>query len=74
MSTAPPEPKTEDKFTKEDKTEHELVRQWRVVIQDIECVNQTANIINPFVKFIIGGNYYVSSRLALAQAADILTN
>ena len=50
------------------------MRQWRVVIQDIECVNQTANIINPFVKFIIGGNYYVSSRLALAPAADILTD
>ena len=50
------------------------MRQWRVVIQDIECVNQTANIINPFVKFIIGGNYYVSDPIVLAPATDILTD
>lgn len=29
---APPEPKTDEKFSKEDKTAHELVRRWRVVI------------------------------------------
>ena len=39
---------------------HELVRGWRVVIQDIEIINQTTNIINPFVKFIVGGDYHVS--------------
>jgi hypothetical protein len=58
---APPEPKTEEKYTTEDKRDHELVRRWRVVIQDIEIVNQTSTIINPFVKFIIGGDFYVSS-------------
>ena len=29
---APPEPKTDQKFSNEDKAEHELVRRWRVVI------------------------------------------
>ena len=59
LYVAPPEPKTEEKYTSEDKLEHELVRRWRVVIQDIECINQTKDIINPFVKFIFGGDFYV---------------
>jgi len=58
---APPEPKTDEKFSKEDKTAHELVRRWRVVIQDIEITNLTPGILSPFVKFIIGGDYFVSS-------------
>ena len=57
---APPEPKTDQKFSNEDKAQHELVRRWRVVIQDIEIINQTNKVINPFIKFIIGGDYYVS--------------
>jgi len=29
------------------------------VIQDIEIVNQTTKILNPFVKFIVGGDYFI---------------
>jgi len=36
------------------------VRRWRVAIEDIEIENHTSAIISPFVKFIIGGDYYVS--------------
>mmetsp|Transcript_18607 Transcript_18607/g.23156 ORF Transcript_18607/g.23156 Transcript_18607/m.23156 type:complete len:89 (-) Transcript_18607:4190-4456(-) len=35
----PPEPKTDMKFTNEEKADNELVRRWRVVIQDIEIIN-----------------------------------
>ena len=56
---APPVEKTEEKYSEDDKREHELVRQWRVVIEDIQITNDTSNIINPFVKFIVGGDYYI---------------
>ena len=51
--------KTQEKYTNDDKMEHELVRQWRVVIEDIQITNDTTNIISPFVKFIVGGDYYI---------------
>lgn len=69
---APPAPKTEEKYTKEDKTDHELVRGWRVVIQDINIINQTTNIINPFVKFIIGGDYHVSRPFTFLISSGML--
>ena len=43
------------------------MRRWRVVIQDIEIVNQTSNIINPFVKFIIGGNFFIDIKKMSAK-------
>jgi hypothetical protein len=46
---APPEPKTTDKYSKEDKAQMEIVRRWKVVIEDIEIVNQGSHIINPFL-------------------------
>ena len=69
---APPEPKTDQKFSNEDKAQHELVRRWRVVIQDIEIINQTTKVINPFIKFIIGGDYFVSLAFPLAAIFNIL--
>ena len=38
----------------------ELVRGWKVLIEDIEIKNETNETIQPFVQFIIGGDYYVS--------------
>ena len=35
------------------------MRRWRVIIEDIEITNQTPNIINPFIKFIVGGDYRI---------------
>jgi hypothetical protein len=58
-----PTPKTTEKYYKEDKLQNELVRQWKVIIEDIELTNHSASTMSPFIRFTIGGNYYVSSRL-----------
>ena len=42
-----------------------MVRRWRVVIEDIEITNRSPRMINPFIRFTIGGNYYVSSTYLL---------
>jgi hypothetical protein len=35
------------------------MRRWKVHIFQIEVVNMTKEPIDPFLQFIIGGNYYV---------------
>ena len=53
-------PKTTEKFLQEDKDNNELIRQWRVSIEDIEIINHSGKVMSPFVRFTIGGDYYVS--------------
>jgi len=36
-----------------------MLRQFRVKISNIEITNNTKEVIDPFIRFIIGGNYYV---------------
>ena len=61
LQIAPPEAKTLKKYEAEEKKDMELVRRWRVVIEDIEITNQSPKLINPFIRFTLGGNYYVSN-------------
>lgn len=44
----------------------ELIRRWKFRIEDIEITNHTSRLMNPFIRFIIGGDYYVSTRAAQA--------
>lgn len=39
----------------------ELVRGWKVLIEDIEIKNETENVISPFIRFTLGGNFHVGS-------------
>ena len=55
----PPLPKPTKKFDPEDKKENELLRQFRVKISNIEIVNETKEVIDPFIRFIIGGSYFI---------------
>ena len=41
----------------------EVVRQWKVLIEDIEVTNHTDKTLSPFIKFTIGGTYFVSFKL-----------
>ena len=59
LRIAPPEPKTQKKYEADDKKDMELVRRWRMVIEDIEITNKTSRLMNPFIRFTIGGDYYV---------------
>jgi hypothetical protein len=56
---ASPMAKTTDKYYKDDKDQNELIRQWKVLIEDIEIINQSGKIMSPFVRFTIGGDYHV---------------
>jgi len=56
----PPLPKPVEKFKQKEKKENELMRRWKVLIQGIEIVNTSQAIFDPFVQFIIGGNYFVN--------------
>ena len=47
------------KFDPEIKKENELLRQFRVKISNIEMVNETKEVLDPFMRFIIGGSYFV---------------
>ena len=47
------------RFDPEDKKENELLRQFRVVIQNIEITNQSKEVFDPFIRFIIGGSYII---------------
>ncbi len=62
FSIAPPAPKTTEKYFKDDKDEMELFRQWKILIEDVEITNHTEKTLSPFIKFTIGGNYYVRSK------------
>ena len=46
-------------FTKEDKEFNQIVRPWRVNLDSIIFSNY-GKMCNPFVKFTIGGNYFIT--------------
>ena len=37
----------------------EKVRKWKVVIEDIKITNHTERSLSPFIKFTVGGDFYV---------------
>ena len=47
------------RFDPEDKKENELLRQFRVIISNIEITNQSKEVFDPFIRFIIGGSYII---------------
>ena len=49
------------KYTRAEKNQMEIMRRWKAVIEDIEIKNETGELIQPFVQFIIGGDHYVSN-------------
>jgi hypothetical protein len=55
----PPLPKPNKKFDPEEKKDSELLRSFKVRISNIEIVNETKEVIDPFLRFIIGGSYFV---------------
>ena len=59
FSSAPPEPKTNKPFKQQEKTKYEWIRRWHVSISEIEIQNLTQAPINPFIRFTIGGNFYI---------------
>jgi hypothetical protein len=59
FSSAFPEPKPNKAFKRQEKTEYEWVRRWHVSISEIEIQNLTQAPINPFIRFTIGGNFYL---------------
>ena len=54
----PPLPKPGKKFDPEEKKENELLRQFQVKISNIEITNERKEVIDPFVRFIIGGSFF----------------
>ena len=58
MDIDPPLPKPTKKFDFDEKKENELMRSFRVRISNIEVVNETKEVLDPFIRFIIGGNYF----------------
>jgi hypothetical protein len=46
------------KFGQDEKKENELLRQFRIKISNIEITNDRKEVIDPFIRFIIGGDYY----------------
>lgn len=57
----PPLDKPEEKFFPNEKRENELLRRWKVKLFQVECNNQSTEVLDPFVQFIIGGDFYVTS-------------
>jgi hypothetical protein len=55
----PPLHKPDEKYEMEVKKTNERVRRWKVEIFQIEIVNMTTEIIDPFLQIIIGGDYFV---------------
>ena len=55
----PPLEKPTKKFHPEDKKENELLRQFKVKISNIELVNETKEVIDPFIRFLIGGTFFI---------------
>jgi hypothetical protein len=59
MITDTPLPNPTKKFDPEEIDENTLLRQFRVKIENIEIVNETKEVLDPFLRFIIGGNYFI---------------
>lgn len=55
----PPAQLMKDKLKNKENLENNLLRRWKVEIFNIEITNLTKNTINPFVQFIIGGDYRI---------------
>ena len=55
----PPLPKPGKKFDKEEKKENELLRRFWVTISNIEIVNESSDVVDPFIRFMIGGDYFI---------------
>lgn len=45
----------------------ELFRQWKILIEDVEITNHTDKLMSPFIKFTIGGDYFVSFVFLICQ-------
>ena len=58
--TDPPLHKPDEKYDPEVKRQNEMVRRWKVEIFQVEIVNLTSEIMDPFMQFIIGGDYFVT--------------
>jgi hypothetical protein len=54
----PPLAKPSKKFHPDEKNENEMLRQFRVKISNIEIANETKQVIDPFIRFLIGGNFF----------------
>ena len=54
----PPLPKPNKKFGAEEKNENELLRQFRIKISNIQITNERKEVMDPFLRFIIGGDYF----------------
>ena len=52
--------KPDEKYEPEVKRQNEMVRRWKVEMFQIEIVNLTSEIIDPFMQIIIGGDYFVT--------------
>ena len=66
----PPLPKPGKKFHPEEKKENELLRQFKVRISNIEITNERKEVIDPFVRFIIGGSFFTQIK---KRGKDALT-
>jgi hypothetical protein len=55
----PPAPLVSDKVTEKENMELNLIRRWRVEIFNVEIHNLSGDTINPFMQFIIGGDYRI---------------
>lgn len=54
-------PKPSEKFDPAEKREMERMRRWKVLIQDIEIQNTSGEPFDPFIQFIIGGDFFVTT-------------
>ena len=67
--------KPDEKYEADVKRQNELVRRWKVEIFQIEIVNLTSEIIDPFLQIIIGGDYFVGltyNLIALGRTEEAL--
>ncbi len=58
--TDPPLHKPDEKYDPEVKRQNEMVRRWKVEMFQVEIVNLTSEIMDPFMQIIIGGDYFVT--------------
>jgi hypothetical protein len=55
----PPIALPNDQVKRKENEEFNLLRRWRVEIFNIELTNLSGDTINPFIQFIIGGDYRI---------------
>lgn len=58
----PPLPLPTKKFHPDDKKENEILRQFKFKIENIEIVNETKEVIDPFIRFLIGGTFFIEMK------------